>query len=63
MLSVDYKISRTRARQKAKAWLWEFPIKPELRFATVVVWSTVDSKIFSFEFFYSEVAQKWLIMN
>lgn len=65
MLVVDAKISRTRARQKALAWLWQIAPKPDLtgRFATVVVCSFVDSKVFSFEFFYSEVAKKWLTMN
>lgn len=65
MLVVNTKISRTRARQKAKAWLWQIAPEPDLvdRFAKVVVCSSVDSKIFSFEFFYSEVAKKWLTIT
>lgn len=64
MLVVNTKISRTRARQKALVWLWQIAPKPDLidRFAKVVVVG-LDSKVFSFEFFYSEVAQKWLTMN
>jgi hypothetical protein len=65
MLVVNTKISRTRARQKVVAWLWEIAPEPTIlcKYATVVVCSSVDSKIFSFELFYSEVAKKWLTMN